>query len=224
VSEPAPEIRDALPLVSRPLLMGWAVWLLVSWGVNLGIDPPLWHDAHSLIPAVRGFLLAATLGLLLGWPTVRLSLRPSSRPVAQLLTDWALLMLIFQVVAWPLRVLIDWPIAQVVLINLVLGVWSLAAGVWVYLGWTSRGSGGRTAAAGGCIAMVVGGVVVGGVTGWLGAAQWSGLTMMWSLVDEGGPVDAAAMVRRLAVVAAVSGGVWLAAGISRQVRSFTSGA
>jgi hypothetical protein len=48
--------------------------------------------------------------------------------------------------------------------------------------------------------------------------------MMWSLVDEGGPVDAAAMVRRLAVVAAVSGGVWLAAGISRQVRSFTSGA
>ncbi|MHC4995478.1 MAG: hypothetical protein ACYTGQ_10535, partial [Planctomycetota bacterium] len=68
---PPPPVR----LVSQPLVVAWAGWILVSWLLNLSIDfTTLNTDVDSTLPAVRRTLQSILIGLGIVWPAWRLSL------------------------------------------------------------------------------------------------------------------------------------------------------
>jgi len=104
-----PPIRGGYRLISRPLLLGWCLWLLVSWAINLMLD------GSAAMPAVRWMLVCALVGIMIAWPVWRLSLPTPPMPTLSTLSDLFFLWLIFQVLV--LRVGIDWPIDHAILID-----------------------------------------------------------------------------------------------------------
>ncbi len=201
--------HEAMPLASRPLLMGWAVWLLVSWGLNLGIDSPVWMTSEALVPAVRGLMQSAIAGLVPGWPAVRLSQRRPDEPGLRLLVDCVLLLLVFQIVLWPLRILVDWPIGKTLLVDGVFIAWGLAAGLCTYVGWSIGTRAARAAAMVTCAALLGGGIVWVALTNQADAAYWSPVYMLWVLVDPNHRFDAAATAWRLVILAGGAAAAWI---------------
>lgn len=100
--------------------------------------------------------LSCLLGMMVLWPVFRLSQDltvndPSYGGVTGMTpgmvwTDWLCLVLVFQAVIWPLRLMSQWGIAQTVMIDLHIVVWSLLSGSVVAVGCGYRSGGPRAAA------------------------------------------------------------------------------
>ena len=126
----------------RVLVLGWCLWLLGSW-------LPLWW-LESREPASRWMVFAILVGLVGAWPAYRLSQRAwapdaPAGPVALVLTDWLLMLMLVQMVIWLLRTLTGWTGQQTLWLDLTLAAWGLMAALvvaWGLLGGTGR----RTAA------------------------------------------------------------------------------
>ncbi len=196
----AHELRSS----ARPLLLGWSVWLLVTWGLNLAIED------GSALPAVRWTLQAALVGVMAAWPAWRLSERPPTRPLVMTLVDLAGIVLIFQALA--LRIHIEWPLGSAALIDAVFIVSATAAAACIHLG-RRCGPIGRTAALGVSLAcwLVSSLLISGAAPAW--ALALAPVRAMWRLSDPM-PIelqDAAAMSVSLgaAVVGLIV--VWTAA-------------
>ncbi len=189
--------------------MGWSVWLLLSWAVNLAIDPPLMsgvifgdHVAEfgqRVTPAVRGMLMSMIVGMGLIWPVVRLS--QSSIGGLGVLYDWMGLMLVSQIVIWPMRIMLGWSLGRTLVIDLQLAVWTAAAGVMIWLG-TRPGANGLTRGIAmlWCTLLLLGGLPMAAWTGSLDYAYWSPLYTVWSLVSDAEPGDIAGATVRAAAV------------------------
>lgn len=193
MSEPTPS-----RLISPTLLLVAVVWLLASWVVNAWLDSARLfvmvdgspQSAVALAPAARGLLISMAIGGMLIWPAWRLS-QPSPRFAGPLVgADLVSLVLLVQVVVWPLRVGVWWGLSQAAMISLTLVLWLLAAGLLVWAGWLGRTAMSRTVAMGGCLALLFGGPVVGALTGWLAAAGFTPIAMLWRLArpDRGAVV------------------------------------
>jgi len=194
-----PPIRGGYRLISRPLLLGWCLWLLVSWAINLMLD------GSAAMPAVRWMLVCALVGIMIAWPVWRLSLPTPPAPTLATLSDLLFLLLIFQVLV--VRVGLDWPLEHAVLIDAAVGTWALATAMLVDLG-RRMAAVGRTLAAIGCLALMV------VPAAWIGpsrsaeAVALSPVRAMWVLADPRTMVDAGQIGWRLAVAAAAVVAVW----------------
>lgn len=187
-------------VVTREVLLAWCAWLLISWVTNLGTGAPE--------PAARGMLQSIMLGLGLIWPAWRLSQGYHPAPGRQLLTDLILLLLLAQIVLWPLRLLITWPIEQVLMIDAVLLIWGAAAGVCTWLGRRGTASFRRVAAMTASILLLTAGWLITAALGQDWPVQWSPLYMLWVLSEPHAAYDAAATGWRLLVVAGATATVW----------------
>jgi hypothetical protein len=198
--------------------MGWCAWLLASWALNLAIDPPLMPEfvtgdrgyefAQRITPAIRGMLVSMIVALVLLWPAVRLSQRFVG--TRQLLADLLSLTLINQVVLWPMRALIGWPIARTVLIDLHLIVWPGFAALLIRLGTRSESALSRGLAMIGCVALLLGGFAAAWITGDAAWSRWSPVEALWLLCDNPPAMDPGEAARRLATVGVVAGVAWAA--------------
>ncbi len=134
----------------RAIVLGWCLWLLGVWGVSLWID--------SAVPATRWMLFSTLLGLMVLWPTVRLSLDTTRRghTTSQVIVEWLALITIFQAVVWPLAITARWGFAQTLWLDLAVLSWSLVAALLVAMGsWSRRGLH-RSVAAVLCIGLLLG--------------------------------------------------------------------
>jgi len=158
--------RLADPYGLRALVLGWCMWLLISWSITLAIGA----TAH----AVRWVVFSALVGLMGVWPALRLSQQMpgpagataaepghedrASAPKRVLATglDWVCLMGVFQVVVWPLMVVGGWSIQQTLWLDVAIGAWSALTGVLLGLGRIVPVPGARSLAMMLCMLLVVG--------------------------------------------------------------------
>lgn len=122
------------PTPPRGLIFLASAWLMIAWGLTIGVRPPVQMHAASYTPGVRLLLLSIGLGIGIAWPVVRLSgsLRPW--PIRQTLLDLIVLLCLAQVVIWPLRLVTTWPPLRSAAMDLCLTGWSLAIAAVVSVG------------------------------------------------------------------------------------------
>lgn len=157
---PPPPVRPDLS--PHTLVLLWCCWLLASWFVTVGLNTSL--------PSIRWLLLACLLGLAALWPALRLSQdsaraggeRPlgAARPLPLsprlVFTDWVCLMLVFQVVVWPLRLTAGWTVEQTAWLDAAVGAWTLLVAAIVAWGVRSGTGAGRTLAMAVCLLILLG--------------------------------------------------------------------
>ena len=187
-------------VVTREVLLAWCLWLLISWVTNLGAGSPE--------PAARGMMQSVMVGLGLVWPAWRLSQGYNPRGGWQIATDLLLLLLLTQVVLWPLRLLIEWTMAQILMIDAVLTVWGAAAAVCAWVGQRGVSSVRRVAATTACVLLLTGGWLAIAWAGDPWPVHWSPLYMLWRLSEPHTAYDAASLGWRLSVVAGLTATAW----------------
>lgn len=116
----------------RGLVIGAGGWFLLALGLSLGSRLPIHMTPASLAPSVRICLIVCSVGSIIAWPLVRLSMEPRERPLASALLDGATLICLYQMVLWPMRLATPWPTERTLLISLVevahvLGVCGIVA-------------------------------------------------------------------------------------------------
>lgn len=106
-----------------------AAWTFASWVGLFGFAPPVQAQASSYGPSIALLFTSIGVGLGIGWPLLRLTQERSAAPVRQSLADLVALVFLFQVVAWPLRLVTAWSMERTlaVVAAFALGAASVAA-------------------------------------------------------------------------------------------------
>lgn len=158
----------------RELILAWCGWLMGAWAVSLISGPA--------VPAARWMVFATVLGMMLVWPAFRLShgwimwrvqsdsddnsaatdhndkdniqLVPGA--LGRTFADWLALIIVFQFVVWPLRLVSEWSTAQAFWIDLTVIGWTLITAAIVGLGSRYRHALARTLAMVGCALLLLG--------------------------------------------------------------------
>ena len=173
----------------RRVTLLWCVWLLVAWALML--------RATSVAPAARWMVLSAMMGMMAAWPVLRLSQGPSApragrgkgAVAGRVLGDWVSLMLLTQMMLWPLWLsggrwsmaggvtfyATRWSATQTALTGAALAAWSLLTAA--ILAWgLQRGTRSAAAlAAAACVLLLVGEPLV-----YAAAGAWSGEALGWA--------------------------------------------
>jgi hypothetical protein len=208
--------------ISRTLLLGWCVWLLVSWSINVSLFPArkswmlapdgalLWRAAaEAFVPMVRGMLMSLAAGLMLIWPAWRLTFSSSEAAGRETTIDWAALWLVAQVVVWPVRLLADFSLGRLLAMDAAIAIWGAAAALAVWLGRRSESSIARAAAMITCAILAVGAWPAANWTGRPELAGYSPLHVLWALCES--QADERQVIANLAGVLIAVMAAWLTA-------------
>jgi hypothetical protein len=157
------------PLVlPRGLIFLASMWLIGSWIITIGVQTPIQPVSATYTPGVRLMLMSIAVGLMIGWPLLRLSQRPTANPLAQTVLDLVVLLCLLQVVLWPMRLVTPWTVGRVAAIDAVLCAWLLLAAAVVATATGSERGGVRNLAMLACLGMCLLGpalTAVGAMTG-----------------------------------------------------------
>ncbi len=159
MSRPAPPL-----LLPRGLIFLASIWLIASWIIALGWRTPVQPSSACFTPGVRLMLLCVTIGVLIGWPLLRLSQSRPWYPLQQTMLDLMVLLGLVQVVIWPLRLVTNWTPFRTAAIDATLAGWLLLTGAIVAAGVTSERSGPRLLSMIACVAICL----LGPALAWLG--------------------------------------------------------
>ena len=118
-------------ILPRGLIFLSSLWLIVSWLLAIGLRAPVQPSSASYTPAIREMLLCVTIGLMIGWPLLRLSQTCPPYPIRQTLLDLVVLLGLLQVVVWPLRLVTNWTPLRTAAIDATITGWHLLAGALV---------------------------------------------------------------------------------------------
>ena len=140
-------------MLPRGLILLASVWLVVSWLLAIGLRTPLQPTSAAYTPGVRAMLLSVTIGLVIGWPLLRLSQRPTDAPIRQTILDLIVLLSLLQVVVWPLRLVTPWSPMRTAALDATIVSWTLLVGAVVASVMDSRRGGPRTFAMLVCVAI-----------------------------------------------------------------------
>ena len=154
-------VHDEPPLVlPRGLIFLASIWLVVSWAVAIGFRTPVEASSASYTPGVRLMLISAAIGLIIGWPLLRVSQSRAEYPLMQTLLDLIVLLALVQVVIWPLRLVTPWSPARTAALDATLVSWTILAGALVASATGSHRTGPRNIAIIACVAMCLVGPVL----------------------------------------------------------------
>ena len=166
---------DSPPLLlPRGLILLACVWLIGSWLLSIGVKPPIEPSSASYTPGVRLMLVCIGIGLMIGWPLLRLSQPATAHPILQTVLDLIVLVSLIQVVIWPLRLVTPWTVARTAALDATLVGWTVLCGAVVASAVGSGRGGVRNLAIAACLAMCLLGpalaiiaAIVGGSAGQL---------------------------------------------------------
>jgi hypothetical protein len=144
-------------LLPRGLIFVASLWLIASWIIALGLRTPVQPSSASYTPGVRLMLLCVTIGLVIGWPLLRLSQTRPWHPCGQTWLDLMVLAGLVQVVIWPLRLVTNWTPWRTAAIDATMIGWLLLAGAIVAAAVTTDRHGPRLLAMCACVAMCLAG-------------------------------------------------------------------
>ncbi len=151
-------VREEPPLVlPRGLIFLASIWLVVSWAVAIGFRTPVEASSASYTPGVRLMLISAAIGLIIGWPLLRVSQSRAEYPLTQTLLDLIVLLALVQVVIWPLRLVTPWSPARTAALDATLAAWTILAGALVASATGSHRTGPRCIAIIACLTMCLAG-------------------------------------------------------------------
>ena len=102
-------------------------------------------------------LISAVIGLIIGWPMLRLSLETAVYPIKQTVLDLVVLVALVQVVVWPLRLVTPWSPARTAALDATLVAWTVLAGALVASAVGTRRAGPRSIAMFACVCMCLAG-------------------------------------------------------------------
>lgn len=115
----------------RGLIFISAFWLIGTWFISMGWRTPVQISSASYTPSFRLMLLCLVIGLMIGWPMLRLSQRKQPLPLLQTLLDLSVLISLVQVIIWPLRMITPWTVLRTAAIDATICGWILLAGAIV---------------------------------------------------------------------------------------------
>lgn len=144
-------------ILPRGLILVASVWLISSWSVAIGFRPPVEASSASYTPGVRLMLISAVIGLVIGWPMLRLSLGTALYPIKQTVLDLVVLLALVQVVVWPLRLVTPWSPARTAALDATLVAWTVLAGAIVASAVGTQRAGPRNIAIFACLCMCLAG-------------------------------------------------------------------
>jgi hypothetical protein len=147
-------------VLPRGLILLAAVWVVTSWILSIGLRAPVVVSSESYTPGVRLMLISLAVGLMIGWPMLRMSQSPMPFPVRQVLLDLIVLLALVQVMIWPLRLVTPWSPARTAALDATLTAWALLAGACVASAAGSPRAGPRNLAMLGCVGICVIGPVL----------------------------------------------------------------
>ncbi len=238
------------PFGLRALIISWCLWLLVSWSITLAIGATVHAVRWVVFSAVFG-LMAVWPAIRLSQQLpgrfsgglsgrcedtaggdrkssghVKCGVSTSSTRVLATMLDWVCLVLVFQVVVWPLMLVAHWSLEQTLWLDLAVVFWSLLSAVLVGLGRVLPMPGVRVGAMLLCMLLLVGepawmamvgegfdtaGIATGvGRSGWDWQMRISPLQALWELTTTVQPYDPSAWRPTILSTAAASGLGWLA--------------
>ncbi|UCD75870.1 MAG: hypothetical protein JSV91_02915 [Phycisphaerales bacterium] len=212
-----PEARPPL-ILPRGLIMLAAIWLIVSWLLALGLHMPIQPSAAAFTPGVRLMLLSMAVGLMIGWPLLRLSQQPTAYPGRQTMLDLFALLALVQIVVWPMRLITAWPPVRTAAIDATIIGWALLAGAMIAASTGVPRRGPRTLAMLACLAMCFLGPVlawVGVFTGghWMDLMDLGPLMAINTLGRGGGAPPSAEQWRWITLLLAAAVIAWIALGV-----------
>lgn len=123
------------------------VWMLYLMGVTaimfVTVSDAFFVSPSITRPAARAMIVATAAGIVLLWPAMRLSQRPSPNPVRDVLRDLFVILVPAQAVIWPhaLRVLADWPLPVLLGIAASFAAWAMVVGGVIALADSGRAAG-----------------------------------------------------------------------------------
>ncbi|MFM7135168.1 MAG: hypothetical protein ACKO0W_12735, partial [Planctomycetota bacterium] len=97
-----------------------AAWIFLAWIIIFGCKPPVQPHAASYADGLQLLFAMIAVGTSVLWPLLRLSGRPSSAPILQALFDAFAILVLLQVVVWPLRLVSNWTIERSIAIDCAL--------------------------------------------------------------------------------------------------------
>ncbi len=98
-------------------------------------------------------LVCIIIGLMIGWPMLRLSQRHQPYPILHTLLDLSVLISLLQVILWPLRLITPWTALRTAAIDATICAWIILAGAIVAAATGSTKSGPRNLAMLACLAL-----------------------------------------------------------------------
>ena len=202
-------------ILPRALIFVASIWLIGSWMITIGFVPPVHPSSASYEPGVQQMLISLAIGLMVGWPLLRLSQAAHGASRRQTVLDLVVLTSMIQVVLWPLRLVTRWSLERTAAIDATLVGWMLVAGAIVAAATATANRGVRALAMIACLGLCLVGPALGalGVGGDLSAPallELSPLVAIRSLGDGGGAPLTALQWRWLGVLGAAGGLAWIA--------------
>ena len=212
-------------LLPRGLILAAAAWLIFSWILSVGLTPPVEASSASYTPGVRLMLVYITIGLMIGWPLLRLSQAPKYWPLTQTILDMVVLLSLIQVVIWPLRLITPWTLDRTAALDATMAAWTLLVGAIIASAIGTNKFGVRNLAIIGCIAISLLGPAIGLFVSTRGNSAFSIVQLgpiisVHKLASEGGNSRVASlqwMMIMIPTMAAIL--AWAALGIITNIRA-----
>lgn len=214
-------------VLPRGLILLASLWLVLSWITAIGFRAPLEATSASYTPGVRLMLMCTAIGLIVGWPLLRLSQRAQPFPIRQALLDLVVVLALLQMVVWPLRLVTPWSPARTAAIDATIAAWTILAGALVASAVGSDRAGPRSLTMVACLAMCVGGPILAWLILTLTAAaepvhwllRFGPLLEVHHLTDGGGAPLTVRQWHWIVVVAEAGVAAWCALAVVTALRN-----
>jgi len=92
MSSPTANSQRQTVQLPRALIFLASIWLIGSWMLTMGFRTPVHPSSASFTPGVRMMILSVVIGLMIGWPLLRLSQEATRLPIRQTLLDLVVLL------------------------------------------------------------------------------------------------------------------------------------
>jgi hypothetical protein len=167
VALPIPEARPLF--VPRALVVLTALWIFIAWISLFGFRPPVQAQSASYGPSIELLFATIGVGIGIGWPMLRLSGRASKAPLAQSLFDAVAMIVLLQVVLWPLRLVTAWSLERTVALVVAASLATVMIAALLSLGSGSRNERTRTVTMAFLVALAIGPAIFRALVGAAGA-------------------------------------------------------
>lgn len=114
-----------------------ALWVFLSWILIFGWHPPVQSQSASYGPSLNLLYVSVGIGIVVGWPLLRLSGRPVPRPAMQAALDGFALFMLLQIVVWPLRLVTAWTLSRTLALDAAIAAAIAMTGALLAL-WAGR--------------------------------------------------------------------------------------
>jgi hypothetical protein len=119
--------------VPRGLVVLSALWIFIAWVTLFGFSPPVQAQSSSYGPSIQLLFATIGVGIAIAWPMLRLAGRASSVPLTQSIFDGLAILVLLQVVLWPLRLVTAWSLSRTIALDAVLALTIVSTGALLSL-------------------------------------------------------------------------------------------